>query len=91
MKLLFTLILIYIIFRLSVRWLFPWLLKRYIKKVQKRFYEQNSYPGNENYEPQKNNNPKVSINYPGRKKYFDVDDVEYTSFEEVTEEDNTNK
>lgn len=86
MKLLLTLILIYIIFRLSVRWLFPWLLKRYIKKVQKRFYEQNQYSGSDNFEPFKNSNNKVNIKYPGRKKHFEVDDIEYTNFEDITEE-----
>jgi len=85
MNVIITLFVIYIIFRLSVRWLFPWLLKRYIKRVQQRFNEQNGYSTADDFQNQNKKNPKVTINYPGRKKHFEVNDIEYTDYEEIKE------
>lgn len=88
MKTLLTIITIYLFFRISVRYLFPWLLKVYIKKVQKRYYEQNGSPTDDNQQKTNKNNPKVTINYPGRKKHFDIDNIEYTDYEEIKDKDN---
>lgn len=88
MKILFTIIAIYLFFRISVRYLFPWLLKAYIKKIQKRYYEQNGFSSDNNQQKTNKGNPKVTINYPGRKKHFDIDDIEYTDYEEIKDKDN---
>ena len=87
MNLILTLVAIYLFFRISVRWIFPWLLKRYIKKVQQRYYTHNNTMNEEHH--QQDSKPKVTINYPGRKKHFDVDDIEYTKFEDINEDNNS--
>ncbi len=91
MKLLIFIIVVYIVFRLSARYLFPYLLKRYVKKMQSRFHEQNGGtppPQNEN---STKNKSKVTINYPGRKKHFDIENIDYTDYEEVNENEMSNK
>lgn len=82
-----TLIVIFIIFliiRLSSRYLFPYLIKRYINKVKQQFEGQQS-PGTT---PSQSAN-KIKINYPSRGKT--ISDPEYTPYEEIIEEDDTNQ
>ncbi len=55
--------------------------------MQTRFYEQSGQtPPSENDNTSKNKS-KVTINYPSRKKHFDVDDIDYVDFEEVKEKE----
>ncbi|MBN2728061.1 MAG: hypothetical protein JXR53_02465 [Bacteroidales bacterium] len=66
---------IYLFFRIMARWVAPWLLKRYIKRMQKRYDEQNGYvrgkDGKTNIHiPRKDKNKKRSPNY-------DAEDISY--------------
>ncbi len=75
-------ILIYLLFRIAVRYLFPFLVKWYLKRFQQRFYEQNPHiRNNEKTSP----DGKVHIKRPGRQKKNDKDIGEYINFEEVDE------
>lgn len=57
-------------------------------KVQQRFNEQNGYSKPDDFQNQNKKNPKVTINYPGRKKHFEVNDIEYTDYEEINDNKN---
>lgn len=91
MKLLIFIIVVYVVFRLSARYLFPYLLKRYVKKMQSKFYEQNGKTPPDDYNKSTQTRSKVTINYPGRKKHFDIDDIDYTDYEEVPDNEINNK
>ena len=73
-------------FRIFFRYLFPFLLARYIKKKQEKFFgnidNDNEYIKDEG---------EVSIDYaPGKSKRIELDNIgEYTDFEDV-EDDSTN-
>lgn len=88
MELLIFIIVVYVVFRLSARYLFPYLLKRYIKKAQTRFYEQTGQNPPEDQQYSTKDKPKVTINYPGRKKHFAVNDIDYTEYEEIKDSEN---
>ncbi len=78
-----TLIVIFIIFliiRLSSRYVFPYLIKRYINNVKKQF-EGQQRPG---ATPSQSAN-KIKINYPSRGKT--ISDPEYTPYEEIVEDE----
>lgn len=75
-----VIICVYIFFRLLGRFLFPWLIKKYMKKFEKNFYKQNSH-----INQQKNTKEgKISIDYSesneNKDKYDDIG--EYVDFEE---------
>lgn len=73
---------IYFIFRLLVSYIMPLLMRRYVRRRKRDFYEQN--PNYGNY--RQNSQNKVNINYPNRDKHFDISDIEYTDFEEIKED-----
>lgn len=73
---------LYLIFKASVRWLFPWLVKRYMDKVKRNYQQTN--PG---YNEQKPNEGAVHIKHTtGNKRTPNANNVgEYIDFEEVKE------
>lgn len=84
MNTLIVIIILYLIIRLSSKYLFPYLVKRYINKVKRQFEGQQS-PGTAPSQPAN----KIKINYPSRGK--NNSDPEYTPYEEIIEEDDTNQ
>ncbi|MFC1732761.1 hypothetical protein ACFL6I_20870 [candidate division KSB1 bacterium] len=78
---LFWLILIYLLFRVMVKYLFPYLLRWYLKRFQNKFYEQNPHLKKE----QNKKDTKVHIKRPGSRK-INTDTIgEYVDYEEVDE------
>lgn len=74
-------ILLYLFFRLFAAYLGPWLVRRFLKRVQRKFYEQNPHF---NQEPEYKKG-KVSIHKTKDTKDNDIppDLGEYIDYEEV--------
>lgn len=87
MNTLIVIIVLYGVLRLSAKYLFPFLVKRYLNKVKRRFEEQQN-PGSTT---QQSTN-KVKIKYPSREKNHSDLNLEYTDYEEVIDknENSTN-
>lgn len=79
LKLIFWLIVIYVLFRLSARFLFPILVKHYLKQFQKKFYSQN-----DNFSSSKKIKNKINIpRNVKNSKPPSSDFGEYVDFEEI--------
>lgn len=77
MKTLIIILIIFFLLRLAGRYLFPYLLKRFIENFKKKFEAQ---------QPQSNtsqNASKINIKQPAKDKFSDNETVEYTDFEEI--------
>ena len=74
------LILFYLLFRVMVRFLFPILAQWYVKRFQKKFYEQNPHLKDD----KKKNANKVRIKRPDSSRRMNTDRMgEYVDYEEV--------
>jgi len=82
LKIVFILILIYYAVVLSVRYLLPWLLGRFVKKQQEKFFGQNQPFGN-----QEDADVKGNTEHKGKKSNHRDDQSfgEYVDFEEIKE------
>jgi hypothetical protein len=82
LKIVFILILVYYAFKLTATYVFPWLLGRFVKKQQEKFFGQNQPYGDKTKSDVKNEtNGKT-------KKSITKDDSsfgEYVDFEEIKE------
>ena len=80
LKIIFIFILIYYFFRLVGRYIFPWLLKRFMKNIQNK-YQQNA----EDTSTPKKQKGDININHiPKSKEKKDDDDFgEYVDFEDI--------
>ncbi|MCD4772868.1 MAG: hypothetical protein K8R41_05735 [Bacteroidales bacterium] len=80
LQIIFIFLLIYYFFRLFGRYIFPWLLKRFMKNIQNK-YQQNT----ENTSAKKKKNGEVNIDHipKDKKKREDDDFGEYIDFEEI--------
>lgn len=79
LKIILFIVIFYYVFFLIIRYLFPYILKRHIKKTQERFYGKQQ-------EQQKHNRKEgdVNIDYvPEDKKKKNGDIGEYVDYEEV--------
>lgn len=74
-KLFFIILGLYLFFLVSVRWLFPWLVRWYLKRTLKKM-EQSFYPKAE----RKINVKRKQKSYQPRDKYSNA---EYIDFEEI--------
>lgn len=75
-----TFILIYLFFRMFVYYILPWLLRRWVNRAQKKFYEQNPH-----LDPQARAE-KASQAGTASKQSHKLDDIgEYVDFEEIKE------
>ena len=87
LKFLFFIAIIYLFFRLLGRYILPWLVKRYIKKTKKKFYQQNfgTDPGFQKKQKQKKSEGKINIKTEKKKKKDKRDDGlgEYVDYEEI--------
>lgn len=85
LKFLFFIVIIYLFFRFLGRYILPWLIKRYIKKTKKKFYQQNfgADPGFQ--KKQKKSEGKINIKTGKKKKKDKRDDGlgEYVDYEEI--------
>jgi hypothetical protein len=81
-RVLFILIIAYYIFRLLVRYVFPFILKNYLKKAQKKFYEANPHL---DPEPEKQNEGEVKVKSKTQQnsKSKENDFGEYVDYEEI--------
>ena len=83
LKFIFWVIFIYLAFRLSAKYLAPYLISRFIRKTQERFFGQNPHLRNE--EEQKDEG-EVSIKTESQSSSAKKDDLgEFVDFEEVPE------
>lgn len=89
-KFLFFVGIIYLIFRFIGRYVFPFLIKRFVKKAQKNFYSQHQ---NYNNSQQAQKEGEVNIKYNKQKQSKrDKDKLgDYVDFEEVKEDNHSNK
>jgi len=81
LRLIFILIIVYMVYRLLVRYIIPFLLKAFIKKSQDRFYQQN--PDLRKNHPKKEG--EVSVDYVPEKRNTKagIDEDDYIDYEEV--------
>lgn len=87
-----TFILIYLVFRLFTSLVLPWLIRWYLNRFKKKFYEQNPHLRQEEEQTRKGRS-KVRITYKrseqGSKSLDDVG--EYVDFEDIDNEKNQQK
>lgn len=81
-KIILILIALYYLFYLGFRYVFPWLLKRYIRKTQEKFYGKSSQQGKSKKQKKEG---EVNIDYvpEDEKKKKDSDLGEYVDYEEI--------
>lgn len=80
---LFWVVVIYVTFRLSARYLAPWLIARFINKTQERFFGQNPHL---HPEPEANEEGEVSVRSTKTEHKHQIDELgEFVEFEEVPE------
>ncbi len=97
LRILATFVFIYLIFRLFTTLVLPWLVRWYLARFRRKFYEQNPHLSQDEPAPRKGK-AGVKISYSqSDKKGHSLEDVgEYVDFEEVKEKkenkkDNENK
>jgi len=84
MKLLLIIILVYLFFRILVRYILPWMVRRYIKKAREKFYRQN--PHFDHHEQKKEGEMTISIKRTKHSKP-DTDKIgDYTDYEEIKDD-----
>lgn len=79
MDILIAIAILYLLLRTLSKYLLPYLVKRYLKKVKTRF-EENQRPNSQT----KESSNKINIKYPGRNQ--SNSEPEYTPFEEIIDE-----
>lgn len=86
LRIIATFIIIYLVFRLFTTLILPWLVRWYIARFRKKFYEQNPHLRQEQTHQSKGKS-KVKISYSqSQQKGKSLDDVgEYVDFEDVKE------
>ena len=86
----FIIIVIYLVFRLLGRYVLPYLVKRYVNKAKKNFYEKQQANRDNDYDKSKEG--EVNIKYKKNQKSKSSKDElgDYIDFEEV-EDDNSDK
>lgn len=77
MKTLITILIIYLILRLSSKYLLPILLKQYLKNVKRKFEQQQGTANTPK------NGSKINIKYPSKSRFHQERRIEYTEFEEI--------
>ncbi|MDX9942898.1 MAG: hypothetical protein RBS53_11830 [Bacteroidales bacterium] len=83
MKLIVTIIIIYLVFRVLTTYVFPWLVKRYIERAKKKFYSDNP----QFREKQEKKKGDMTITYKEEQDQPDTDKLgEYTDFEDIKED-----
>lgn len=85
LKFLFIVILIYYFFKVLGRWIFPFLVKRWMNRFQRKFFEQNPHI-NPDFDRGKEGD--VNIKYESKGNTTAKSDVEigdYVDFEEIKE------
>ncbi len=87
-----TFVLIYLIFRLFTSLVLPWLIRWYLNRFKKKFYEQNPHLRQEEEQSRKSKS-KVRITYKRSEQAGkSLDDVgEYVDFEDIDNEKNQQK
>ncbi len=90
-RILATFILIYLIFRLFTTYVLPWLMRWYLNRFKRKFYEQNPHLRQEE-EQTKKGKSKVRITYKrSQQNGKSLDDVgEYVDFEDIDDENQKN-
>jgi hypothetical protein len=82
LRFIFILIVIYYSFKVVGRWVLPYLIKRYMNRFQKKFFEQNP-----NLDPnfKTKEEGEVKIKYPNKTKTESDSIGDYVDYEEVKE------
>lgn len=88
LKFLFFIIVIYFLFRFLGRYILPWLIKRYIKKSQQKFYKQNPEADPGFQKKQKKKEGDVNIKTGKKKKHNQEKEElgEYVDYEEIDDD-----
>ncbi|MFW6227455.1 MAG: DUF4834 family protein [Bacteroidota bacterium] len=89
MKFLIIAILLYVFFRLLGHYILPWMVKRYVKKAGKDFFERNPDADPEYRNKKKKREGEINVKYgSGTAKKSGKDDNlgDYVDFEEIDEE-----
>jgi hypothetical protein len=83
MTILIVILILYIFLRLSGKYLFPYLLKRYLNNVKRNFEsQQQQYQNTGSTQGEQ----KINAKHTAQKKHQDEDLIEYTEFEEIKED-----
>ncbi len=82
LRVLFILIIVYYVFRLLVRFVFPFLVKRYLNNFQKKFYDANPHL-DPNQSTSKDGEVKVKRKSSDDRKGKTDDFGEYIDYEEI--------
>jgi len=90
-KFLFFIGIIYLILRFIGRYVFPFLIKRFVNKAQKNFYSQQQAHNNNSQQDQKEGEVNIKYNKQNQSK-SDKDKLgDYVDFEEIKEDNHSNK
>ena len=83
LKFIGAIVIFYLIFRVLIAYVFPWLVKKYIERVKKKFYEDNP----QYRERQEKKAGDMTISYKEKQDQPDTDKLgEYTDFEDIKED-----
>ncbi len=89
LRFLFFVIILYLIFRLLGRYVLPWLVKRYVRNVQKRYYRHNPHMDPRKRDKGKQNEGNIHIKRSGKKDDSRENNSglgEYVDYEEVNDD-----
>lgn len=79
---LLVVLIIYIVLVILIRFVFPFLIKRFVKRVQRNLFEQNDNYQNQHYESTKNG--EINVDFIPPKSKTSTDNVgEYVDYEEI--------
>lgn len=82
LRIILTFILIYLIFRILTTYVFPWLVRWYLRRFQNRFYRDNPW-----HQQQQQHKKEGEVNISGAPPKSKKDQLgEYVDFEEIKED-----
>ncbi len=86
LRIIIVFILIYLVFRVITLYIMPWLLKKFIERQRKKYYERTGQKDN-SYNTKNKSERDINISNNG-KKQLSTDDVgEYVDFKEIKDDD----
>lgn len=85
LRVLIIIVLLYYLFKILVRYLFPYLVKTFLNRAQKQFYEQNPHLDPEQKSNQKEGEIKVNKKAGKSPEKGDSEFGEYVDYEEIND------
>jgi hypothetical protein len=86
LKIIGTFVLIYLTFRLFTYYVLPWIMRMYLNRFRKKFYEQNPHLRPDEEKPKGKSKVKITYSRSAQKSGIDNNFGEYIDFEDIKEE-----